>query len=95
MDSVARVLWWLFASSAGARTRGRVLLLLRAEPRNAQQLARELGVDYSTVRHHLRVMMENRLIESSGSHYGQVYSVAPHIEARWPEIEGILARHRK
>ena len=95
MDSVSRVLWWLFSTSAGARTRGRVLLSLRAAPRNAQQLARELGVDYTTVRHHLRVLTDNRLIESSGPHYGQVYSVAPHIEARWPEIERILASHRK
>lgn len=95
MDSVSRVLWWLFSSSAGARTRGRVLVALHAEPRNAQQLARELGVDYTTVRHHLRVLAENRLIESSGAHYGQVYSVATHLDARWPEVEAILARHRK
>lgn len=70
-------------------------MALKAEPRNAQQLARELGIDYTTARHHLRVLLENRLIESSGPHYGQVYSVAPHLEARWPELEGILARHRK
>jgi len=94
LDSVSRLLWWLFASSAGARTRARVLSALRAEPRNAQQLARELDLDYTTIRHHLRVLTENRLIESSGPHYGQVYSVAPNVEARWEEIERIVARHR-
>ncbi len=89
------MLWWLFGSSAGARTRGRVLAALKDEPRNAQQIARELGVDYTTVRHHLRVLSENRLIESSGARYGQVYSVAPHIEARWAEFESIVARRRR
>ncbi len=95
MDSVSRVLWWLFSSSAGARTRGRVLVALRTAPCNALQLAQQLGVDYSTVRHHLRVLTENGVIESSGLHYGRVYSVAPHIEARWLEVERILAGHRK
>ena len=94
MDSFARVLWWLFASSAGAATRGRVITALRREPKNAQQLANELGVDYTTIRHHLRVLVQNRLIESSGEHYGQVYFVAPHVEERWPELERILQRHR-
>lgn len=95
MDSLSRVLWWLFASSAGARTRAQVMHAIRSEPRNAQQLAKVLGVDYSTIRHHLRVLSENRLVESSGEHYGQVYSVAPQVEARWSEFERIVARHRK
>ncbi len=94
MDSFSRILWWLFASSAGARTRARVLVAIRAEPRNAQQLATELGIDYTTVRHHLKVLSENRLIEGSGQHYGQVYAVAGPVEARWSEIEQIIRRHR-
>jgi DNA-binding transcriptional ArsR family regulator len=93
VDSYSRILWWLFSSSAGARTRGRVVFALRAEPKNALQLAQELGLDYSTVRHHLKVLGENRLIESTGAHYGQVYSVAPSLEERWPELARIVARH--
>lgn len=85
----------MFASSAGARTRARVFAALRTEPRNAKQLARELGVDYKTIRHHLAVLSENHLVESSGPRYGRVYSIAAHIEARWPEFETIAARHRK
>ncbi|HXW67601.1 MAG TPA: winged helix-turn-helix domain-containing protein [Thermoplasmata archaeon] len=94
VDSYARVLWWLLASSAGATTRARVLMAIRREPKNAQQLANELGVDYTTVRHHLRVLRQNHLIDSTGDHYGQVYSIAPELEARWTEFEAIVARHR-
>jgi DNA-binding transcriptional ArsR family regulator len=94
VDSYARVLWWLFASSAGARTRGRIVVALRTEPKNAQQLAVELTLDYTTVRHHLRVLQENRVIESTGAHYGQVYSLATSAEERWPELAAILRRHR-
>ena len=95
MDSFSRVLWWLFASSAGARTRSELVRALREEPRNAQQLAQAVAMDYTTVRHHLRVLSENRLVESTGAHYGQVYSVAAALEARWDELERITARHRR
>jgi DNA-binding transcriptional ArsR family regulator len=95
VDSYARVLWWLFSSSAGAHTRGRVVVALRTEPKNAQQLATELRLDYTTVRHHLKVLQENHVIESTGAHYGQVYSLASEAEARWPELEAILRRHRQ
>ncbi|HTP55482.1 MAG TPA: winged helix-turn-helix domain-containing protein [Thermoplasmata archaeon] len=95
MDSLSRILWWLFSSSAGAATRARVIAAIHAEPQNAQQLARELSVDYTTIRHHLKVLAENRLVETSGEHYGQVYFVAPQVEARWPELEAIVRRHRR
>jgi DNA-binding transcriptional ArsR family regulator len=94
VDSFSRVLWWLFASSAGARTRTGVVRALREQPRNAQQLAQALAMDYTTVRHHLKVLMQNRLVESTGPHYGQVYALAPPLEARWEELERIAARQR-
>src|SRR5438477_11055342 len=53
MDSFERLLWWLFAGSAGARTRALVLFDLRDRPKNAQQLSQSLHLDYTTVRHHL------------------------------------------
>ncbi len=94
VDSYSRVLWWLFSSSAGASTRGRIAVAIRHEPKNAQQLATELSLDYTTVRHHLKVLGENGVIESTGPHYGQVYSLAALAEARWIELEAILKRHR-
>lgn len=94
MDSFSRVLWWLFASSAGARSRTELVRALREEPGNAQQLAERLAMDYTTVRHHLRVLAENHLIESTGPHYGQVYSVASPLEERWEELERIARRQR-
>ena len=95
VDSFGRLLWWLFSSSAGARTRAEIVRAVREEPRNAQQLARSLNLDYTTVRHHLRVLGSNHLIESSGPHYGQVYVLSATLEARWTDLEQILARQRK
>jgi DNA-binding transcriptional ArsR family regulator len=95
VDSFSRVLWWLFSSSAGAATRARIVAAVRSEPKNAQQLANDLSLDYTTVRHHLKVLRENYLVETTGEHYGQVYSLAPSLEGRWAELESIVRRHRK
>ena len=95
MDGFARLLWWLLSSSAGAPTRITVLRALREEPRNAQQLAVALHLDYSTVRHHLRVLTANHLVESTGPHYGQVYSLSTTLDARWADVEHILERKAK
>ncbi len=95
VDGFTRLLWWLLGSSAGAPTRAAVLRALRREPRNAQQLATALGLDYTTVRHHLRVLLANHLVETTGEHYGQVYSVSATLEARWADLEHILERKAK
>lgn len=94
MDSFERLLWWLFAGSAGARTRALVLLSIRKEPRNAQQLSLALQVDYTTVRHHLRVLESNRLVLTEGAKYGKVYFVSDSMEAHWDQLEAILKRNR-
>lgn len=92
MDSFERLLWWLFAGSAGARTRAMVLLSIRKEPRNAQQLSLALHIDYTTVRHHLRVLESNRLVLTEGEKYGKVYFVSENMEAHWDKLEAILKR---
>ena len=94
VDSFERLLWWLFAGSAGARTRALVLFSIRQQPRNAQQLAQELHLDYTTVRHHLRVLETNRIILAEGDKYGRLYFVSEAMEAHWNILEGILAKAR-
>jgi len=92
VESFERILWWLFASSAGAATRTRVLLAIRGEPRNARRLTEALGLDYTTVRHHLRVLLKNRLVVTAGERYGQVYFLSPMMESHWGDLERILER---
>ena len=92
MDSFERLLWWLFAGSAGAHTRALVLYSIRKEPRNAQQLCLALNVDYTTVRHHLKVLESNHLVLTEGDKYGKVYFVSENMEAHWDKLEAILKR---
>jgi DNA-binding transcriptional ArsR family regulator len=70
----------------------RLVRALREEPRNAQQLSLALGLDYTTVRHHLRVLQRNHLLDVQGDRYGQVYFVGPSLESQWSQLEAIVAR---
>lgn len=92
VDSFERLLWWLFAGSAGARTRALVLFSIREQPRNAQQLSQSLHLDYTTIRHHLRVMEENKIVLSEGDKYGKVYFVSEMMESHWGALEEILKK---
>lgn len=95
MDSFERLLWWLFAGSAGAATRATVLFAIREQPRNAQQLSLLLHLDYTTVRHHLRVMEANRIVVIEGEKYGRIYFVSETMESHWDKLDAILRRTRK
>jgi len=95
LDAFERLLWWLFAGSAGARTRGLVLTAIREEPRNAQQLSEALKLDYTTVRHHLKVLEQNRIVVTEGNSYGKLYFVSDSMEAHWQSLESIMARAGK
>lgn len=94
MDAFERLLWWLFAGSTGAPTRAEIIRTIREQPRNAQQLSQALGLDYTTVRHHLKVLVENRVVVTEGEPYGKLYFVSEAMEAHWAELEAILEKTR-
>jgi len=83
------VLWYVLAGTGGGRNRLRVLRVLRDRPRNANQLAKRLDLDYTTVRHHLSVLEEHDLITKAGDGYGVVYQVSSTVRDHWETIERI------
>jgi DNA-binding transcriptional ArsR family regulator len=85
------VLWYLLASSRGGPTRVRILRALDERPRNANQLATELELDYTTVRHHLDVLMENNVVERTDDEYAAVYLFTEQVKSNWETVEEIIA----
>lgn len=85
------VLWYVLASSRGGPTRVRILRALDERPRNANQLATDLDLDYTTIRHHLDVFMDNNIVERSGDDYAAVYLFTDQVESNWDTVEEILA----
>ncbi|MBN1281256.1 MAG: winged helix-turn-helix transcriptional regulator [Candidatus Thermoplasmatota archaeon] len=82
MDSLKKVLYWLIANSLGGYNRGRILEELFKKPQNANELSKNLEVEYKTIRYHLSVLEENNIITSVGGGYGKTYFPAENLEAQ-------------
>lgn len=76
-----KLLWWLIAGSSGGPNRAKLIMTLHKRPYNAHQLAEELGLNYKTVRHHLKVLQENNVVTSSGKQkYGELYFLSDQMD---------------
>jgi predicted transcriptional regulator len=73
MDSLKNVIYWLIANSLGGFNRGRILEELLLKPQNANELSKNLEIEYKTIRYHLKVLEENKIIMSVGGGYGKTY----------------------
>ncbi|MDP2899514.1 MAG: winged helix-turn-helix domain-containing protein [Candidatus Bathyarchaeota archaeon] len=93
--SFKQLLLWLIEGSRGGVNRGRIIMAIKEEPLNANQLGILLGVDYRTIRHHIDVLEKNRLITSMGEHYGKVYFLSPDLEQGYGDFEEIWNRIAK
>ncbi|HEX2014701.1 MAG TPA: winged helix-turn-helix domain-containing protein [Nitrososphaera sp.] len=88
-----RVLWYLIGSTKGGANRAKIIDLINTRPANANQIASELGLDYKTVIHHLRVLTENGLIITDNKDsYGAIYFLTPLMEKNYPSLREILAK---
>ena len=84
------LLGWLIAGTRGGVSRAKIIQALNETPQNANQLATLLGMDYRTIRHHLDVLMKNRIITSAGEGYGTTYFLSPAMEENYALFEEIL-----
>ena len=87
-----RLLWWLLAGTRGGVNRARIILALHDFPSNANQLAEQLSLDYKTVRHHLDVLVQHKVLIPQGEGYGIVYFVSEDIENNFSDFEQIWER---
>ena len=91
-SAVRRVIWWVFAGNRGGPNRARIIVSLKAQPMNANQLAQQLEMDYKTIRHHLGVLLKNRLVVEVGGGYGAMYFISPELEHDYAEFLRIWGR---
>lgn len=85
------VLWYVLTGTQGGPNRARILQTINERPRNPNQLAEELDLDYKTITHHLEVLEENDLVTKSGDQYGAVYLLTDRAEYHWDTIEEIIS----
>ena len=82
------LMWYLLVGTRGGPNRIRILQRLHATPANAHQLASTLGLDYRTVRHHLRLLERNGAITRPVKDaYAAPYELAPYLTAHFELVE--------
>jgi len=86
-----KALWYLFVASRGGANRVRIVRELRARPRNANELAEELGVDYNTITHHLEMLQDHDVVEPSDHDYGKLYFPTDSFERHAETFEEITS----
>jgi len=88
--ALRQLLWYLLAGARGGANRARILETLKERPYNAHQLAERLGLDYRTIRHHLDLLLKNRLISRpAGDAYAAPYFLSPILEANFAIFEEV------
>ena len=89
VSHLKHLIGWLIAGTRGGITRGRIILVLKDVPQNANQLATMLKLDYHTVRHHLKLLHDNGIVTSLGEMYGITYALSPQMEIHFAVFEEI------
>ena len=86
------LLGWLIAGTKGGITRARIIKVLRDIPQNANQLANLLKMDYTTIRHHLKILQKMRIVISSKEGYGTTFFLSRQMEENYPLFEEMLEK---
>ena len=92
-----RLLWFVFAGSRGGLNRLKIISKLKENPFNINQLAKELGLDYKAIQHHIRVLEKNNMITKVGEKYNVTYFISTYLEVNmeaFEEIEGKLDKSK-
>ena len=84
-----KALWYLLAGTRGGANRARIIRALTERPRNANQLAEALDLDYNTVRHHLDMLLDHDVVEKGDTDYGAMYFLTDRFEASREAFERI------
>ncbi|MDE1725643.1 MAG: winged helix-turn-helix transcriptional regulator [Thaumarchaeota archaeon] len=90
-----RLLWFVFMGSKGGPNRMRIISVIRERPLNANQLAKELGLDYKAIQHHIGVLEKNNLITRVGEKYGATYFISTFLEVNLVAFDEIVTKLEK
>jgi DNA-binding IclR family transcriptional regulator len=82
------LMWYLLFGTRGGPNRRRLLEELVRSPANAHQLAAALGLDYRTVRHHLKILERNGAVARPvGNAYAAPYEICASTSAYLETLE--------
>jgi predicted transcriptional regulator len=68
---------------------------LKEKPLNANQLAKELRLDYKAIQHHIGVLEKNNIITRVGEKYNVTYFVSNFLEVNMDSFNEIAEKLEK
>jgi predicted transcriptional regulator len=84
------IMLYLLSGTKGGITRAKIISTLKKTPLNHNQLSEILGLDYKTIQHHIRILVENNIIFSvNKGKYGAMYFITPEMEDNWDIFKSI------
>ena len=89
------LLFYVFAGSRGGDNRVRIMASLQNSPKNTNQLANELGLNYRAIQHHIEVLEKNNLIIKVGDKYGANYFPSIFFDTHIAIYHEIISKSRK
>ena len=87
-----RLLWELLGATRGGENRARIIHDLRKRPKNLNQLATNLNLNYRAIQHHIEVLRKNNLVSPQGERYGLIYFLNQWLEAHYNLFEEICTK---
>lgn len=89
-SGMIKSLWYLCVGSPGAPNRIEIIGMLQDRPRNANEIADQMSLDYNTVRHHLDKLIEHDVVESGNQAYGTLYFLTRKFKNNEEKFEQLL-----
>ncbi len=84
-----RLLWFVFAASRGGLNRLKIISMLKENPLNTNQLAKELCLDYKAIQHNIKFLEKNNMITKFGEKYGITFFISTFLEVNMETFEEI------
>lgn len=82
----------VFNGMQGRYTRLKIILAIAQTPMNISQLSKEIGYDYKSVQHNIRILEKNNLIESVGDGYGDQFFVSEFLNVNLPTLLEVIEK---
>ena len=89
------LLFYVFVGSRGGDNRMRIMASLQISPKNTNQLANELELNYRAIQHHIEVLEKNNLIVKVGDKYGANYFPSNFFDAHIEIYNAIISKSKK
>lgn len=91
-----QILYYLIAGTKGGITRAIMIKTIMDTPMNAHQLSKHLDLDYTTIKHHLKILEKNDVLSTlNKGTYGAMFFISEQMKENISYFDEIWSKFRK